>query len=187
MIFTELSLKGAFLIEPQMIEDERGFFARIVCEEEFKRHGLMNLWAQQGIAFNHRKGTLRGLHYQKEPYAEIKLVRCTQGAIYDVLVDLRYGSPTYKQWVGLELSAKNHFMAYLPKGFAHGYITLSDCTEVSYLISEPYHPEAGAGIRYDDACLKINWPGEISCISERDKGFPSVGVYDAIQRQASLK
>lgn len=174
MIFTELKLKGAFLIEPQFIEDNRGFFARTVCEEEFSLHGLPNQWVQQNIAFNHKKGTLRGMHYQKSPFGEIKVVRCTNGAIYDVIVDLRSDSATYKKWVGIKLSATNRHMLYIPEGFAHGYLTLTDDAEISYLVSAFYQPEAEAGICYNDASIGIDWTSEIVLVSDKDRKLPCV-------------
>ena len=177
MIFTELELQGVWLIEPQLIEDERGFFSRVICEKEFVEHGLPNKWVQQNIAFNHKKGTLRGLHYQKGTAAEIKVVRCTRGAIYDVVVDLRETSPTYKKWTGVELSAENHRMLYIPAGFAHGYITLTDTTEIAYLVSAFYTPGAEAGLRYDDPVIGINWPEMVQIISEKDRKWPMFGAY----------
>ena len=172
MIFTEQKLKGVWLIEPELKEDERGFFARIVCEREFAEHGLPNNWVQQNIAYNHKKGTLRGMHYQKGDAAEIKVVRCTSGAIYDVVVDLRKDSSTYKQWLGVELSAKNHRMFYIPEGFAHGYITLTDEAEISYLVSAFYTPGAESGIRYDDSEIGIEWPAKVELISDKDSKWP---------------
>lgn len=177
MIFTELELQGVWLIEPQLIEDERGFFSRVICEKEFVEHGFPNKWVQQNIAFNHKKGTLRGMHYQKGAAAEIKVVRCTRGAIYDVVVDLRETSPTYKKWTGLELSAENHRMLYIPAGFAHGYITLTDKTEIAYLVSAFYTPGAEAGLRYDDPLIGINWPEMVQLVSEKDRKWPMFGAY----------
>ena len=172
MIFSALELTGAFLIEPELICDERGFFSRIICEKEFKHHSLPNNWVQQNIAFNHKKGTLRGMHYQKEPFAEIKAVRCTRGAIYDVIVDLRPTSETYKKWIGIELNQDNHKILYIPQGFAHGYITLTDNAEITYLVSQSYQPTAEAGIRYDDPVIDILWPEKIMLMSEKDKKLP---------------
>lgn len=172
MVFSTLELTGAFLIEPEPIRDERGFFSRIVCEEEFKQHNLPNHWVQQNIAFNHKKGTLRGMHYQKDPFGEIKVVRCTGGKIYDVIVDLRKNSLTYKKWLGIELSAQNHKMLYIPQGFAHGYLTLTDGAEITYLVSQEYNPAAEAGIRYDDPDVGIQWNNEILLVSEKDRMLP---------------
>lgn len=177
MIFTELELQGVWLIEPQLIEDERGFFSRVICEKEFVEHGLPNKWVQQNIAFNHKKGTLRGMHYQKGAAAEIKVVRCTRGAIYDVVVDLRETSPTYKKWTGVELSAENYRLLYIPAGFAHGYITLTDTTEIAYLVSAFYTPGAEAGLRYDDPVIGINWPEMVQLVSEKDRKWPMFGAY----------
>ena len=171
MIFEETKLKGAWIISPKLICDERGFFARVVCENEFKEHGLPNYWAQQNISFNHKKGTLRGLHYQKDDAAEIKLIRCTAGAIYDVIVDLRKDSPTYLKWIGVELSAENHKMLYVPKNFAHSYITLTDNAEIFYLVSEFYTPGAENGLRYDDPSINIDWPIKPEVISDKDKNW----------------
>lgn len=172
MLFEKTKIEGLWIIQPQLIEDARGFFARAVCENEFKEHGLKNNWAQQNIAYNHKKATLRGMHYQKGEAAEIKVVRCTQGSIYDVAVDFRKNSPTYLNWVGVELSAKNHKMFYIPEGFAHGYITLTDDAEISYLVSEFYTPGAEGGLRYDDPKINIDWPMKPEIISEKDSVWP---------------
>lgn len=172
MIFSALELTGAFLIEPEPICDERGFFSRIICEDEFKQHNLPNNWVQQNIAFNHKKGTLRGMHYQKAPFAEIKVVRCTSGAIYDVIVDLRTDSKTYKKWLGFELSKENHKMLYIPAGFAHGYLTLTNEAEITYLVSQPYNPAAETGVHYADPGIGILWPGDIKLVSMKDKNLP---------------
>lgn len=158
MIFTETKLKGAFLIEPERLKDERGFFARIWCQKEFADQGLDPGLVQCSISFNDRRGTLRGLHYQAEPYSEAKVVRCTMGAIYDVILDLCPDSPTFKQWWATELTAANRRMLYLPKGFAHGFQTLEDETEVSYQMSEFYHPEHRRGIRWNDPEFGFVWP-----------------------------
>lgn len=171
MIFTETKLRGAFVITPEKLEDERGFFARTWCAEEFQERGLEPRLAQCSISFNEKKGTLRGMHYQLAPYEETKLVRCTRGAIYDVMLDLRTGSPTYKHWLGMELTADNHRMLYIPRGLAHGFQTLHEHTEVFYQISESYVPESAAGVRWDDPAFDIEWPLEISAISERDASF----------------
>ena len=160
MIFAETKLKGAYVIEPERLEDERGFFARTFGHEEFAAHGLRNRFVQCSISFNQKKGTLRGMHYQVAPYEEAKLVRCTMGAIYDVIIDLRSGSPTFKQWVAVELTAQNRNMLYVPEGLAHGFQSLEDDTEVFYQISEFYHPESARGIRWDDPALAIEWPAE---------------------------
>ncbi len=173
MRFIETELKGAFVIEPERIEDSRGFFARAFCENEFMAHGLNTRWVQSNISFNERAGTLRGMHYQKEPYAEIKLVRCTRGGIYDVIVDLRDDSTTYRQWFALELTESNHRMLYIPKGFAHGFLTLSDDTEVFYQHSEFYTPSAASGFMWNDASLNIKWPDMAAYImSDQDRSWP---------------
>lgn len=171
MIFKETKLKGAFIIEPQKLTDERGFFARGWCQKEFELHGLVPRVVQANISFNYKKGTLRGLHYQVAPYQETKLVRCTRGAIYDVVVDLRPESPTYRKWVGAELTATNHHMLFVPQGFAHGYQTLEDESEVFYQVSEFYTPGAERGARYNDPAFEIQWPLEVSVISGKDASW----------------
>jgi dTDP-4-dehydrorhamnose 3,5-epimerase len=158
MIFRELELSGAYLIEPERFEDERGFFARTWCTNEFEKHGLNNRLVQCNISYNRHKGTLRGMHYQAEPYGETKLVRCTAGAIYDVIIDLRPTSTTFKQWRSVELSAQNRLALYIPVGFAHGFETLTSDTEVFYQMSEFYYPEAARGVRWDDPTFGISWP-----------------------------
>ncbi len=173
MIFTETKLKGAFIIEPERQEDERGFFARAFCQEEFKAHGFNTNWVQCNISFNKNKGTLRGMHYQVAPHEEVKLVRCTMGAIYDVIIDLRPDSPTFKQWVALELTAENRCILYIPEKFAHGFQTLVDNTEVFYQMSEFYHPERGRGIRWDDPAFRIKWPNLPQIIAVRDQNYPT--------------
>lgn len=174
MIFTELQLKGAFLIQQERAEDERGFFARSWCTREFAAHGLNPALLQCNLSFNARKGTIRGLHYQKAPHGEAKLVTCFQGAIYDVIVDLRPGSPTCRQWQAVELSGENLLSLYIPEGFAHGFQTLEDRTLVFYQMSEFYYPECAAGIRWDDASLGITWPLEVAAISPRDRNLANV-------------
>jgi dTDP-4-dehydrorhamnose 3,5-epimerase len=172
MLFTETKLKGAFVIDPERLEDERGFFARSFCEREFKSHGINIKFVQCNISFNKKKGTLRGMHYQAAPHAEARLVRCTMGGIYDVIVDLRPNLGTYKQWVSFELSAENRRMIYVPEGFAHGFLTLEDNTEVFYQMSEFYAPGYGRGIRWNDPAFGITWPEEINVISDQDKNYP---------------
>jgi dTDP-4-dehydrorhamnose 3,5-epimerase len=171
MIFTETKLKGAFIIEPERQEDERGFFARTFCQEEFKAHGLNPNLVQCSISFNKKKGTVRGMHCQVAPYQETKLVRCTQGAIYDVIIDLRSDSLTFKKWLAADLTAENRRMFYIPKGFAHGFQTLKDNTEVHYQMSEFYHPESFKGIRWDDSTFNVKWPLSITVISEKDLSY----------------
>jgi dTDP-4-dehydrorhamnose 3,5-epimerase len=172
MIFTETKLPGAFILEPERHEDDRGFFARIWCQEEFEKNGLDPRLAQCSISFNKTKGTLRGMHYQAAPHEEAKLVRCTMGALYDVIIDLRAASNTLNEWLAVELTAENRKMLYVPRGFAHGFLTLEDNTEVLYLISDPYVPGSAGGVRWNDPAFHIEWPGEIRVISERDNGFP---------------
>ena len=169
MIFTETELKGAYLIEPERLEDERGFFARTFCQKEFESHGLNTRFLQCSISFNRKKGTLRGMHYQAAPHAETKLVRCTRGAIYDVIIDIRPGSPTFKHWLSAELTADNYRALYIPEGFAHGFQTLADETEIFYQMSEFFYPEAARGVRWDDTTFEIAWPFvETRTISAKD-------------------
>ncbi|HXM50326.1 MAG TPA: dTDP-4-dehydrorhamnose 3,5-epimerase [Pyrinomonadaceae bacterium] len=174
MIFTETKLHGTFVIEPELIEDERGFFARTWSQTEFVQHGLNPRVVQTNLSFNQRRGTLRGMHFQAKPHEEAKVVRCTAGSIADVIVDLRPESPTFRQWIKVELSANNRLMLYVPESFAHGFQTLEDDTEVAYQISEYYHPESARGVRWDDPVFGIDWPLEISVISERDRSHPFI-------------
>jgi dTDP-4-dehydrorhamnose 3,5-epimerase len=172
VIFTELKLRGAFVIDPERISDERGFFARTWCSREFVEHGLNPCIAQCNISFNERAGTLRGMHFQLAPYAESKVVRCMLGSIYDVIIDLRPNSSTYKQWEAIELTAFNRRMLYIPEGFAHGFQTLEPASEVFYQMSEFYHPQSASGVRWDDPLFAIQWPlSDERCISEKDKSF----------------
>lgn len=174
MIFEETQLKGAFIIEPERLEDERGFFARMWCAREFAAHGLNPNLVQSSISFNKKKGTLRGMHYQAPPNAETKLVRCTQGRVYDVIVDIRADSPTFGQWVAVELSAENRRMLYISEGFAHGFQTLEDNTELFYQMTEFYASESARGARWDDPAFGVEWPLDITVISEKDvshRGF----------------
>ena len=172
MIFLATELEGAYIIEPEQLADERGFFARTWCAETFIEHGLPGHLSQCSIAFNHKKGTLRGMHFQEAPYAEAKLVRCTMGAIYDVIIDLRLGSPTYRQHIGVELTAQNRRQLFVPEGFAHGYQTLEDNTEVFYQMNVPYAPGAGRGVRWDDPAFGITWPADERIMNERDRDWP---------------
>jgi dTDP-4-dehydrorhamnose 3,5-epimerase len=172
MRFTSLLLRGAYLVELEPIHDERGFFARTWCPGEFGAQGLNTKFVQCSISYNRRRGTLRGLHYQSKPHAEAKLVRCSAGAIYDVIVDLRPGSATFCQWLALELTAANHKMVYIPEGFAHGFQTLADESEVFYQISAPYVSECVRGVRWDDSAFRIEWPIADPIISDRDRAFP---------------
>ena len=168
MKFTETKLKGAFIIDVEPREDERGFFARSWCEDEFKKLGLNPRLAQCNISFNKNRGTLRGMHYQVAPFAEAKLVRCTMGAIHDVIIDLRPDSPTIKQWISVELTAENHKALYIPEDFAHGFQTLTDNTEVFYQMSEFYHPECVRGARWDDPAFSVKWSLPVEFISDQD-------------------
>ncbi len=172
MIFTETKLKGAFILEIKQIADERGFFGRSWCRKEMEEHGLNGNVVQANTSFSKSKGTIRGLHYQKHPYEETKLMRCTKGAIYDVIIDLRKDSPTFLEWIGVELTENNYKMLYVPEGFAHGFITLADNSEVTYLVTQFYTPGAEAGIRFNDPQFNINWPVEVSTVSEKDKSHP---------------
>jgi len=172
MIFTETSLPGAFVIEPERMADSRGFFARTFDAREFEAHGLNARIAQTNLSHNPRRGTLRGMHYQRAPFAEAKLIRCTRGAVHDVIIDLRPGSPTYRSHFGVRLDAENRKMLYVPEGFAHGFLTLADDTEVSYQISQFYSPEHGAGVRWNDPAFGISWPAEVAVIAERDRTYP---------------
>jgi dTDP-4-dehydrorhamnose 3,5-epimerase len=172
MVFTETPLQGAFIIEPELILDERGFFANTWSQEAFRERGLNSQLVQANLSLNKLGGTLRGLHYQVEPFREAKLVCCAVGSIFDVIVDLREESPTFHQWFGAELSSNNRRMLYVPENFAHGFQTLQDNTEVAYQMSEYYHPEAARGLRWDDPALGIEWPLEVTVISERDKQHP---------------
>lgn len=173
MIFTQTDLEGAFIIDLERIEDDRGFFARAWSRNEFEEHGLETRVAQCNLSFNKRRGTLRGMHLQRPPHAEVKLVRCTRGAIYDVIIDLRKESPSYERWIGVELTEDNGRMLYVPEGFAHGFQTLADDTESFYMVSEFYTPSAEAGVRWDDPAFGIEWPlGEPTEISEKDKNWP---------------
>ncbi|HYG82921.1 MAG TPA: dTDP-4-dehydrorhamnose 3,5-epimerase [Pyrinomonadaceae bacterium] len=171
MIFTETKLKGAFVVAPEFIKDERGFFARLWTPEEFEERGLNPRLVQSNISYNRTKGTLRGMHFQVKPHEEAKLVRCTRGSLYDVALDIRPDSPTYLQWEAVELTEENRLMFYVPEGFAHGYQTLEDDTEVFYQMSELYHPESARGLRWDDPKLGIRWPLPVSVISQRDTQF----------------
>ncbi len=174
MIFKELPLPGAYLIEPELGHDQRGFFARTWCRDEFRAQGLNADLVQCSVAFNRLRGTFRGLHYQRPPHAEFKLVRCTRGAIFDLLVDLRPASPQFAHWQGCELSAENHHLLFIPPGVAHGYLTLADDSEVFYQMSHAYDPTAAAGVRYDDPALGIVLPEPVRVIAQRDRSFPDI-------------
>lgn len=173
MIFTETRLRGAYIVELEPHADERGFFARTFCREEFLSHGLNPDIVQCSTSFNKRKGTLRGMHYQEKPFEETKLVRCSRGAIYDVIIDLRPESPTYRQWISVELNQENRKAVYIPPGFAHGFQTLQDNSEVLYQMSESYHSDHSRGIRWDDPALGIVWPlASQPIISSKDLTYP---------------
>jgi dTDP-4-dehydrorhamnose 3,5-epimerase len=173
MILHPTDLDGAYVIELERRGDERGFFARTYCEREFAEHGLATRMVQTNTSLSRDRGTLRGMHYQAPPHAEDKLIRCTHGSIYDVIVDIRERSPTFGSWIGVELSDNGYRMLYVPKGFAHGFITLADDVQVSYQVSGFYEPTAERGARYDDAAFGIEWPIEPTVISEKDRAWPS--------------
>jgi dTDP-4-dehydrorhamnose 3,5-epimerase len=172
VIFRETALKGAYVIEPERKEDDRGFFARTWCRDEFASHGLSTALVQCNISYNHKRGTLRGMHFQKAPHAEVKLVRCTAGAIFDVIVDLRPSSPTYTRHVSVVLSSANRQMLYIPEGMAHGFQTLEDSTEVFYQMSHRYDALSAGGVRWNDPQFGIAWPPATRIIAERDQQYP---------------
>ena len=174
MIFTETKLKGAFVIDIERRQDSRGFFARAFCQHEFKEHGLKPVIAQANVAFNRKKGTLRGMHFQFPPAAETKLVRCTRGAILDIIVDLRPASPTYLQHIAVELNEDNCRALYVPERFAHGYQVLQDKTETSYQVGEFYTPGCEGGLMYSDLRLGLQWPIPVAEISDKDKQWKSL-------------
>ena len=172
MIFRETPLAGAWILEPERFADERGFFARTYCRRDFAAQGLDPAIAQCSVSWNHRRGTLRGLHLQIAPHEEVKLVRVTRGAVWDVIVDLRPGSPTFRRHFGITLSAESRHELYIPFGMAHGFQTLEDGTEVFYQISELYAPESARGYRWDDPSFAIPWPEPVTVISEKDRNLP---------------
>jgi len=176
LIFIKTKLTGVFIIEPEKSEDARGFFARAWCEREFARYGPSPRWVQCNISFNKKRGTLRGLHYQAAPCEEAKLIRCTRGEIYDVIVDLRRDSETFMQWLAVELTAENHKMVFIPTGCAHGFLTLDDNTEAFYQMAEFYAPEYARGVRWNDPAFGIQWPVEVRVISERDRNYPDFAL-----------
>lgn len=171
MRFTETAVRGAFVIDLDRIEDDRGFFARSWCVRELAERGLSTELVQINSGFSHQKGTLRGMHLQREPEAEVKVVRCTMGSVYDVVLDLRPSSPSYKRWAAYELSAKNRRQLYIPEGCAHGYQTLGDAAEITYLTSRFYAPKHATGVRYDDSAFGIEWPLPVTSISDGDAGW----------------
>jgi dTDP-4-dehydrorhamnose 3,5-epimerase len=172
MKFLPTALEGAFVIETERLTDERGFFARTFCRDEFAARGLRTDFVQCNISFNVRKGILRGMHYQIKPHEEAKLVRCTRGEIFDVIIDIRKQSPTYARWIGLDLSAENRRMLYIPEGFAHGFQTLTDASEVFYQMAEVFQPESARGVRWNDPAFGIRWPLPNAILSARDAAFP---------------
>jgi dTDP-4-dehydrorhamnose 3,5-epimerase len=187
MIFTETRLKGAFVIDLERRNDERGFFARAFCQNEFREHGLKPVIAQANIAKNQRVGTLRGMHFQYPPAAETKLVRCTRGAILDIIVDLRPESPTYLEHIAVELNEDNMTALYVPERFAHGYQALRDNTDTNYQFGEFYTPEAEGGLRYDEPQLGLKWPLPVSVVSPKDQGFrPYREIENELKRRMSL-
>ncbi len=171
MIFKETPLQGLYRIELEKLNDSRGFFARSFCQTEFAERGLHSVFVQNNLSFNRSKGTIRGMHYQLPPYEEVKLVRCSRGAIYDVVIDLRPGSPTRGQWYATELNEEEGAALYIPEGFAHGFQTLKDDTEVTYMMGSYYHPNSAAGLRWNDPAFSIDWPLACTEISERDTAF----------------
>jgi dTDP-4-dehydrorhamnose 3,5-epimerase len=179
MILEDTRIAGVVIVRPDRLEDDRGFFARTWDEDEFAARGLSAHVVQCSISFNRSRGTLRGLHYQAAPHEESKLVRCTAGAIFDVAVDLRPDSPTFKDWVGVELSADNRVALYIPEGCAHGFLTLADDSEIYYQMTEPYAPGTGRGARWDDPAFGIEWPGEVLVIHERDRTYPDFAALPA--------
>jgi len=172
MLFTDTKIPGAYVIDPERFADNRGFFARAWDSRDLQKKGLPTTLAQCNISYNRAAGTLRGMHYQLAPHAEIKIVRCTMGALYDVIVDLRKDSPAYKHWIGVELTADNRRMLYIPEGCAHGFITLADHTEAYYHVSTHFEPTAYRGVRYNDPAFSIQWPREVAVIAERDATYP---------------
>jgi dTDP-4-dehydrorhamnose 3,5-epimerase len=172
MIFTPTELDGAWLIDLDLKGDERGFFARTFCEREFAEQGLQTRFPQHSLSQSATKGTLRGMHFQRPPHAEVKLVACARGAVLDVIIDLRPASATFRRWLGVELSAANRRRLYIPEGFAHGFQTLVDDCEVSYLISAFYEPTAASGVRHDDPAFGVVWPLPVSVISDKDRAWP---------------
>jgi len=172
VIFSKIPLQDARIIEPERLEDHRGFYARGLCQREFANEGLVLNLVQSNISFTHKKGTLRGMHYQVAPHQEVKIVRCTRGAIFDVIIDMRPESSTYLKWFGVELNEENRKTLYIPGGFAQGFETLRDNTEVSYGVNEYYHPECEKGLRYNDPAFGIEWPFEPEVITDKDKSWP---------------
>jgi dTDP-4-dehydrorhamnose 3,5-epimerase len=175
MVFTQTRIEGAYIVDPQRIEDDRGFFARAWCKKEFAEHNLKTQIAQVNAGFSPRKGTIRGMHYQRAPHEEVKICRCVMGAIYDVLTDLRPHSATYKEWLAVELTPENGRMLYIPEGCAHGYQTLVDNSELWYFTSQFYAPGYATGVRYNDPVFAIEWPLPVQVISDADRSWPDYG------------
>lgn len=182
MKITTTSLNGAYIITPEKIADERGFFARAFCRRELEKIGLIPDFVQCNISFNIRKGTLRGMHFQKRPYGEVKIIRCTRGAVFDVVIDLRPDSATYLKWFGATLTHDNRKMIYAPKGFAHGYLTLKDYSEVFYQVSEFYSPDHESGVRWDDPAFNITWPEPVTLVSQKDSSYPDYKINPRVAR-----
>ncbi len=174
MRFTSTAVQGSYIVDLEPATDERGFFARVFCVDEFAAMGLETTVAQSSLSVSHTRGTLRGLHWQRHPHAEAKLVRCVRGALFDVVADVRPGSPTYGRWAGVELSAENRRALYLPPGTAHGFQTLADNTEILYQMSVPYHPDSQTGARFDDPFFGIEWPMEPTVVHPRDTRYPDI-------------
>ena len=172
MKFLATSLADAYVVEPERLDDDRGFFARSWCQRELAGLGLNGAFVQSNVAFSRQAGTVRGLHFQTLPHAEAKLVRCTRGAVWDVIVDLRRDSPTHKRWIAVELTEDNHTMLYVPEGFAHGYETLTNDSEIAYETSAFYVPDAARGVRFDDPAFAITWPRPVTLVSARDQSWP---------------
>jgi dTDP-4-dehydrorhamnose 3,5-epimerase len=180
MKFTPTEIADVFVVELEKREDDRGFFARGFCQREFEEHGMVSQVVQANISYNKYKGTLRGMHYQVSPYEETKFLRCTKGAVYDVIIDMRPESLSYMKWFGVELTDKNYKMLYVPRNFAHGFQTLEDETEVMYLVSEFYAPQSERGVRFDDPAFNIQWPLEVAQISEKDAAWPNYQVANPV-------
>ncbi len=174
MKFTPTPVDGAYVLDVNRIGDERGYFGRLWCENEMREQGLVSQIRQSNIGFSPQAGTLRGLHYQKAPHEEVKIVRCTRGSVFDVVVDVRAQSPTFRSWFGIELNPDNASMLYVPEGCATGYLTLEDNSEIYYNTSAFYAPDAATGVRYDDPAFQIDWPREITVLSDNDKNWPDL-------------
>jgi len=174
MIFNPTKLAGAFTIDVQPFQDSRGFFTRTFCEKEFGAQGLVQHFVQANHSGTHGKGVIRGMHFQHAPHGEVKLVKCVQGAIFDVIIDVRAGSPTFLQWFGAELNAENKRMMYVPAGFAHGFQALSDYSEITYMVSAFYNKESEGGVKYNDAKVAIKWPLDVSLVSDKDMNIPLI-------------